>query len=168
MQDHFGAGESFLLTKVGAILLLFGTPPPSSGSDWLATLASLFPSTVVGAGFGAGAGAVAADMGVIGGVQRGSPAGAELVAATLGTLPIIGVGLLVITPGKLDCCVAMDDAELDLVGLKERAGIAGEGTWPWTEANCLAGEGAEGLVGVGRGEAWLEFEMDMASDGLWL
>ena len=73
-----------------------------------------------------GAGAVAADMGVMGGVHKGSPAGAELVAATLGTLPITGVGLLAIVPGMVDCCVAMDDTEFDLVGLKERAGIAGE------------------------------------------
>ena len=65
-----------------------------------------------------------------------------------------------------DCCVAIDDAEFDRVGLKERAGMAGEGTWPWTEENCFAGDGADGLVGVGRGEAWFEFEMDMARDGL--
>ena len=158
--------ELFLLTKVGAILLLFCAPVLSSGSDWLATLASLFPRMDAEIGAATGAGAVAAGIGVMGGVHKGSPAGAELVAATLGMLPITGVGLLVTVPRTVDCCVAMDDTEFDLVGLKERAGRAGEGAWPCTEANCFAGEGAEGWVGVGSGEAWFELEIEMARDGL--
>ena len=42
--------------------------------------------------------ALAVDIGVIGGVDSGSIGTVELAAATLGTLPNVGVGLLAISP----------------------------------------------------------------------
>lgn len=97
-------------TRVGAILFLFGTPAGSSISD---SLVSLFPSTLPLTELGP---LTSPDIGVCGGVVNGRPEKEVLLAATLGTLPNVGVGLLLTMPDW----VAIDDAELDLVGLGGR------------------------------------------------
>ena len=98
------------LTRVGAILFFFGTPAGSSSSD---SLVSLFPRTLPLTELGP---LTIPAMGVCGGVVKGRFEKELLVAATLGTLPSVGVGLLVMTPDW----VATDDVELDLVGLGGR------------------------------------------------
>ncbi len=96
---------------VGAIRRFFGSA--SSLSDSLVSrLPSTLPLTELGA-------LIPPPIGVCGGVvhDRGPK---ELVAATLGTLPSVGVGLLVMIPPELcmcEDCVATEDAELDRVGL---------------------------------------------------
>ena len=92
------------------------------------------------------------DIGVIGGVVNGRP---ELVATTPGTLPMVGVGLLVMTPtgvGTCDDCVAIEEVELDRVGLGGRALAAGEGDGANAEGGSFAGDGAVAAVGVGIGD----------------
>lgn len=97
--------------RVGAIRRFLGAA--SSFSDSLVSrLPSMLPLTELAA-------LAPPAMGVCGGVVHGK-APNELVAATLGTLPKVGVGLLVITPPEpcaCDDCVAIEDAELDRVGL---------------------------------------------------
>ncbi len=79
----FGAGGPGAAgTGVGAILRFFTVF--SSGSDSLTPPASLFPKVLPFMEL----------AGVIGGVVKGTPAGPELVAVTLGTVPIVGVGEL--------------------------------------------------------------------------
>ena len=59
----------------------------------------------------------------------GNPTGAELVAATDGTLPIVGAGLLLMTAAGVctfDDCVAIDEVEFDRLGLGGRTLGAGE------------------------------------------
>lgn len=108
-------------------------------------------------------------MGVCGGVVIGKPTEAELVAATLGTFPKVGVGLLIIIPLAVcncDDCVAMDEAEFDLVGLGGRpTGMEdGEGANTNDDA-CLTKDGAVTVVGVGTGVVVAEDIEDMVSEG---
>lgn len=156
-----------VLTRVGAILLLFCVVVLSSFSDSLAALASLLPRilplTELVALW------VYPDMGVCGGVVVGKPTEAELVAATLGTLPNVGVGLVMMIPlAVCNCedCVAMDEAELDRVGLGGRpTGMRdGEGANPDDEA-CLIDDEAVTVVGVGTGVVAAEDIEDVASNG---
>ena len=98
------------MIRVGAILFFFGTPTSSSNSD---SLVSLFPSTLPLTELGP---LTTPDMGVCGGVVNGRPEKEVLAAATLGTFPSVGVGLLVMMPD----CVATEEVELDLVGLGGR------------------------------------------------
>ncbi len=78
------------MIKVGATLLFFGTALVcSSRSD---SLVSLFPNTLPLTELGRLL--IMPDIGVWGGVVQGSPLNDGLVAATLGTLPRVGVGLL--------------------------------------------------------------------------
>lgn len=90
-------------------------------------------------------------MGVCGGVESGMPTGAEFVAVTPGTLPNVGVGLLVTTPAAEVCAddrVAIDEVELDLVGLLGRPGT---GAGDATTAGVTEADG----VLVKRGGFWL-------------
>lgn len=76
---------------MGAIRRFLGAP--SSFSDSLVSrLPSTLPLTELAA-------LTTPAIGVCGGVVQGSGPN-ELVAATLGTLPSVGVGLLVITPAE--------------------------------------------------------------------
>ena len=108
------------------------------------------------------------DIGVIGGVHKGRPGGAELVAATLGTLPRVRMGLLVTMPLGVcatEDCVAIEEAELDLLGLTGRAVVCIGCDVPSVDEDGLAGEGAEAVVGVGTGEACAEPKTDIAKAG---
>lgn len=84
------------------------------------------------------------DIGVCGGVVHGRPLKDGLVAATLGTLPRVGVGLFTIR----EDCVAIDDAELDRVGLGGGRG-AGDAEAAKTGVLNLSKEGANAVVGLG-------------------
>jgi hypothetical protein len=153
-------------TSVGATRRFFGccavpdsASLQSSFSASLAVRISRFPNTLLLVLVVLAAPPVGpADMGVCGGVVRGSAEGwAECVAVTSGTDPSVGVGLLNIAVlCNVDCCVATELAELDRVGLAGRAwdvlGAAGpadpvlfDGAW-WL---VLTGDGR--CVGVGRG-----------------
>ena len=60
-------------------------------------------------------------IGVCGGVVHGNPPNDVPGAATLGTFPTVGVGLLMMTCDVFCCCddgATLDDAEFDLVGLE--------------------------------------------------
>ena len=99
----------------------------------------------------------------------GRPIEAELVAATLGTVPNVGVGLLMISPlGVCICddCVAIDEAEFDLVGLAGGTAATGEGEGasPDDEA-CFTNGGAVTVVGVGTGVGVAEDIENVVSDG---
>ena len=124
-------------TRVGAILLFFGIAV-SSFSD---SLVSLFPSTLPLTEPGL---LITPDIGVCGGVVHGRPLNDGFVAATLGTLPSVGVGLFTIW----DDCVAIEDAELVRVGLGGGRG-AGEAEGANTSVLCLSKEGADAVVGLG-------------------
>lgn len=80
-----GGASSGLLTSVGATRRFFGTA--SSLSD---SLVSRFPSTLPLTELGLLM--MPDDMGVCGGVVHGRPLKDALAAATLGTLPKVGVG----------------------------------------------------------------------------
>ena len=143
-------------TSVGAILLFFGTVVASSFSD---SLVSLFPSTLPVTELGLLL--TIPDIGVCGGVVHGKLLKAGFVAATLGTLPKVGVGLLIIW----DDCVAIEDVELDLVGLGGGNG-AGDAEGARIGVVCLSKDaGAETAVGVGIGVGWADDAVDMAGDG---
>jgi hypothetical protein len=58
-------------------------------------------------------------MGVIGGVTMGRPLNDDPEAATLGMVPRVGVGALLIIVAT-DAWVAMEETEFDLVGLPWR------------------------------------------------
>lgn len=108
------------------------------------------------------------DMGVCGGVVHGRPGNEALDAATLGTFPSVGVGLLVITPVELcswDDEVMADDDELDLVGLGGLATGAGENEDAAAGAACFSNGGADAVVGVGVGVGWAEDAAEIAGDG---
>ncbi len=126
------------LTSVGAILLFFTTAVASSLSDSLAAPpASLLPRTLPLTELVV---LMLPDMGVWGGVVSGRPTAAELVAATLGTVPRVGVGLLVMT--VLDVCawedmVATDEAEDERVGLDGRIAATGDGEGGMTLELCF-------------------------------
>ncbi len=125
-------------TRVGAILLFFTTAFTSSLSDSLAAPpVSLLPRTLPLTELVV---LMLPDMGVWGGVVRGRPTAAELVAATLGTVPSVGVGLLVMT--VLDVCaweamVATDEAEDERVGLDGRIAATGDGEGGMTLELCF-------------------------------
>ncbi len=80
-----GGASSGWLIRVGATRLFFGTA--SSLSD---SLVSLFPRTLPLTELGRLM--IPDDMGVCGGVVHGRPLKDALAAATLGTLPKVGVG----------------------------------------------------------------------------
>ena len=96
------------MTSVGAIRLFFEACDCSSFSD---SLVSLLPSTLPLTELGR---LMTPDMGVCGGVVQGRPVKEGLTAARLGTLPIMGVGLLIT---GWDVSVAIDEIEFDRVGL---------------------------------------------------
>ena len=90
------------------------------------------------------------DIGVCGGVVHGRLLKDGLVAATLGTLPSVGVGLLLTI---WDDCVATEEVELDLVGLGGGKG-AGEADGASLGVGCRSNAGGtETAVGVGTGVA---------------
>ena len=132
--------------RVGATLLFFGTLLFSSFSDSLAAPKSLLPSILPLTELAA---LTVPDIGVSGGVVSRRPADIELVAATLGTVPSVGVGLLVIGA----CTVAIEDVEFDLDGLGIRVKFAGDGKGATPDKDCLDNKGAPGAVGVGIGDA---------------
>ena len=101
-------------------------------------------------------------MGVCGGVVHGRPLKDGLVAATPGTLPRVGVGLLTIC----DDNVATDEVEFERVGLGGGKG-AGEADGASTGVGCLSNDGgADAAVGVGTGVAWADEVVDIeAGDG---
>ena len=162
-EVHPAVGPPFYLSclpestpsRVGAIRRFFGAA--SSLSD---SLVSRFPRTLPLTELGA---LIPPPIGVCGGVVQGSVPN-ELLAATLGTLPSVGVGLLVMMPpelGKCDDCVATDDAELDRVGL---------GGWPieplvWDADGAAISGGAEMAVGVGVGVTCADDTAETAGDG---
>lgn len=102
-------------------------------------------------------------IGVAGGVVQGRWPN-ELAAATLGTFPNVGVGLLVTIPPEPCACddtVVIDDAEFDRVGLGGRpiaaADVDGDG--------AATSAGAEIAVGVGVGVACADDTVETAGDG---
>ena len=142
---------------MGATLLFFGT----AGSSFSDSLVSLFPRTLPLTELGRLL--IIPDIGVCGGVVHRRPLKDGLVAATLGTLPSVGVGLLLII---WDDCVAIDDVELDLVGL---GGGSGPGEGARIGVGCLSKvEGANGAVGVGIGVGCAEDAVETGlGDGWW-
>jgi len=86
---------------------------------------------------------------------------AELVAATLGTFPSVGVGLLVIIPES----VAIDEVELDLVGLGGCRSATGDGEGANPDEGCLINAGAVAVVGVGVGVGVAEPVADAVKPG---
>ncbi len=110
---------------------------------------------------------IAPDMGVCGGVVQGNPVNEELDAATLGTFPTVGVGLLVTTPVGVWICDGWertDEEELVLPGLGRLANGEGENEDPSGGMICFSKSGAEDVVGVGVGVGWDE---DMVDCGWW-
>ena len=108
------------------------------------------------------------DMGVCGGVVHGKPVNEALDAATLGTFPRVGVGLLVITAAELcswDDGVMADDDEFDLVGLGRFATGRGENEDATAEMGCFSKGVADTVVGVGVGVGWAEEAAEIAGDG---
>lgn len=93
---------------VGAILLFLGSLllPPSLSLSLMSRFTPLLPEAVL---------LPTTELaGVSGGVVIGTPVTlAELVAAMLGTLPPIRVGLFITL---VEACVTTDDVELDLAG----------------------------------------------------
>ena len=105
--------------------------------------------------------------GVIGGVESGKGGTEELVAATLGTFPSVGVGFVAMSPTAVcakDDCVATEEAELDLLGLAGRAVLEGVAVAART-VDTLPRPGVDALVGVTRGDGWVELEIDRARAG---
>ena len=114
-------------------------------------------------------------MGVCGGVVHGRLENDELAAATPGTVPTDGVGLLVMSPD----CVATEDVEFDRVGVGGRMadcwvlGVvlrAGVGPGELAGANPSGGcfstnGGAVPVIGVGVGVACAEDTVDAAGEG---
>lgn len=153
---EFAAGVS-ICTRVGAILrrLVFFC---SSGSDSEIPPTSLFPRLLSLIELAL----LPVARGVIGGVLKGTPVGAELVAATLGTLPNVGVGLLPTNPAM---CVVTDDVEF------ERLGLGGRPLTPTDDPTLglliLVKAGALMAVGVGTGEGWAELETEIARADGW-
>lgn len=94
IESAFNYGSAPI--KVGAILLFFGCTPLSSFSD---SLVSLFPRTLPLTELAV----LITPDGVSGGVVHGKPVNEALEAATLGTFPRVGVGLLVMT--AVDPCI---------------------------------------------------------------
>ena len=138
-----GGGPS-LLTSVGAILLFLGIAVCSSFSDSLASLLPrMLPLTELVV-------LIVPDIGVCGGVVQDRLTDAELVAATLGTFPKVGVGLVVTNPTP---DVAIEELELDRVGLGGRA----------TAIEEIRGTSVD--AGVGSGVICADDEAEMAGDG---
>lgn len=107
-------------------------------------------------------------MGVCGGVVHGKPVNEVLDAATLGTFPSVGVGLLVITPVEpcsWDDGVMAELDEFDLVGLGRLATGAGENEDVTAGGACFSKGGAEAVVGVGVGVGCAEDAAEIAGDG---
>lgn len=103
------------------------------------------------------------DMGVWGGVVHGRPLNDGLLAATLGTLPRVGVGLLTICDDR----VATDDVELERVGLGGGSG-AGEADGANTGVGCLSNDGgADTAVGVGTGVACADDVVEIGAGDGW-
>ena len=142
---------------VGAIRRFLGTA--SSLSDSLVSrLPRTLPLTELGA-------LIPPPSGVCGGVVHGRVPN-ELLAATLGTLPSVGVGLLVMMPPepcRWDDCVATDEAEFDRVGLGgcPIEPVKGDGD------GAAIKEGAEIAVGVGVGVTCADETVETAGDGCW-
>ena len=130
------------MISVGATLLFFGTV--SSLSD---SLVSRFPRTLPLTELGRLM--MPDDMGVWGGVVHGRPLKEALEAATLGTLPSIGVGSL---PIACEDSVKTEDMELDRVGLGG-GGCAGDNAGAKVGVGFLSSNdgGAVIAVGVGTG-----------------
>jgi len=154
---YFPAADPSTPTSVGAILLFFTTSFASSLSDSLAAPpASLLPRTLPLTELVV---LMLLDMGVWGGVVNGKPTAAELVAATLGTVPSVGVGLLVMT--VLGVCawegrVATEEADDERVGLDGRTAATGDGEGGMMVGPCFTSGGAEAVVGVAVGVAWAD------------
>lgn len=163
IRAQFPAAGVPLLTGVGAIRRFLAGFWVSSRSDSLMPPDSLLPSVLPLTELAV----LMLAIGVIGGVDNGRPPIDGLAAATLGTVPRVGVGFVAIIPVAVcinDDCVATDDAEFELVGLAGRpAGAEGAGT---VEApGTLATLGVDAAVGVGTGEGWAELETDIAREG---
>jgi hypothetical protein len=76
------------------------------------------------------------------------------VAVTIGTWLSVGVGLFVTAGVWTDDMVAMDDCELDRVGLPGLAwkkGAAGDGSDGAMAGEALVKDGETVLMGVGKG-----------------
>ena len=150
-------------TGVGAILRFFVGFLLSSSSDSLIPPVSLLPSMLPLTELVA----LMVDMGVIGGVERGNTPVDGFAAATLGTVPSVGVGLLAMIPTDVcmnELCVAIEDAEFD------RVGLVGPGADPVViealdATGAFATAGVDAAVGVGTGEGWAELETEIAKDG---
>ena len=158
LRGHHGAvGGSSALTNVGATLLFFGTVACSSFSD---SLVSLFPRTLPLTELGL---LITPDIGVWGGVVHGKLLKNGFIAATLGTFPSVGVGLLI---NIWDDCVAIEEVELD------RVGLGGWGAGDAADANpgvvCFSKKGgAEEAVGVGIGVGWADETVDIGAGEGW-
>lgn len=160
------SGDPPGFTSVGATLRLLGA---SSFSDSLVSrLPSTLPLTELGP-------LTTPAIGVCGGVVHGRLEKDEFAAATPGTVPRDGVGLLVIVPDW----VATDEVEFDLVGLGGRiadcwvlgvvlrTGVgAGECKHTKPGGGCFSTKGGALLaIGVGVGVACADETVDMAGDG---
>ena len=104
------------------------------------------------------------DIGVCGGVVHGRPLNDGLAAATPGTLPRVGVGLLLTI---CDDCVTTEDVELERVGLGGGSG-AGEAVGAKIGVDCRSkGGGAEAAVGVGSGVACADDVVEIGAGDGW-
>ena len=147
--------EGSALTRVGAILRFLVCGSSCSGS--CAALDSLFPSVTAVAEFGT----LAADIGVIGGVDSGRFTEPVFEAVTPGTVPIVGVGEFPMTGavgGTCEDCVATEDTEFDrdLLGLAVVAFGVGDAKLAPLVLGIREKDGAAEPVGVGRGDGWAE------------
>ena len=61
--------------------------------------------------------------------------------------------------------VAIDEVELDLLGLAGRPTMAGDWEGASTDEGGLAGEEAVAPVGVGNGDGWVELDTEIAKEG---
>jgi len=150
-------GASTPVTRVGATLLFLGSRVCSSFSD---SLASRFPKALPLTELGL---LMTPDIGVCGGVVHGSPPKDGLAAATLGTLPMVGVGLLMIA---CDDSVAIEDIEFDRVGLGGGggAGEAGNGN---AGVGGLSNDGGADAVGVGTGVGCADPAVEIGAGDGW-
>ena len=87
-----------------------------------------------------------------------------MAAATPGTLPRVGVGLLLII---CDDCVTTEDVEFERVGLGGGNG-AGDAVGANTGVDCRSnGGGADAAVGVGTGVACADDAVEIGAGDGW-
>lgn len=182
------SGSPPTLTSVGATLLLFpslSVPSASAPASLFLVSLPLTPTSSFSLSLSLRPGMFTIPLtellalcvpcpcaGVNGGVHIGiPPIVPELVAATLGTELMTGVGLLITMPdsvaGAKDDCVATLDSELLLVGLPGRTGANEDGLAGNPADGCLdiADAGMLEDVGVGVGVDCVELAAVLIAEG---